>query len=241
MDHPELFYEETTKMPFVRIKGGDFLMGDLFDNGFPDEKPVHKVTLDDFYLGKYPVTQGEWRLLMNSNPAMFKKGDRYPVEMVSWDQAKAFIYQLNQRSKIHFRLPSEAEWEYAARSGGKKELWSGTSDLEQLGRYAWYDQNAQGRTHPVGEKKPNGLGLHDMSGLLHEWTEDWYFTDAFNHHTEKNPLLLEPKGDYRAFRGGSWKRHPEGLRCTRRMGGLPHGGFGTYGFRLAISATEIHA
>lgn len=207
-------------------------MGDTFGDGFPDEQPLNEVCVDDFYLGQYPVTQGEWRLLMDNNPSVFKKGDRYPVEMISWNGANTFIQELNKNSDGKFRLPTEAEWEYAARSGGKKEKWAGVNDLEQLSDYMWYESNSKEKTHPVGLKKPNGLQLYDMSGLTHEWVVDYYQVDAYQRYKRDNPVSLQ-QTPYRVFRGGSWKRHVEGLRCTRRMGGLPHLGFGTFGFRVA--------
>ena len=219
-------------MPFILVRGGCFLMGDLFGDGFPDEQPVHEVCVDDFMLGQFPVTQGQWRCIMGGNPAMFKKGSAYPVEMISWDHAQRFIDTLNKRTDGRFRLPTEAEWEYAARSGGQREKWAGVSDPAQAGDFMWFAQNARERTHPVGLKRPNRLGLHDMSGLTHEWVSDIYRPDAYTMHTRNNPRV-EGDGRYRAFRGGSWKRHLEGLRCTRRMGGVPHLGFGTFGFRLA--------
>ena len=226
------FQEPRTGMVFLRIQGGCFTMGDTFGDGFPDERPTNEVCVTDFFLGQYPVTQGEWRTLMDNNPSVFKKGDRYPVEMISWDAAVRFIERLNRDSDGKYRLPTEAEWEYAARSGGKREKWSGTSDPEQVGDYMWFESNARERTHPVGLKKPNGLGLYDMSGLTHEWAVDYYHIDAYQHLDRDNPVVLRPSG-HRAFRGGSWKRHIEGLRCTRRMGGMPHLGFGTFGLRIA--------
>jgi formylglycine-generating enzyme required for sulfatase activity len=228
------FIDEITSMRLLFIPGGNFSMGDGFGDGFPDERPLREVRVDDFWLGECPVTQGQWRRVMNGNPAMFKKGAEYPVEMISWDQSMEFIKRLNTMSKHNFRLPTEAEWEYAARGGGKLEKWSGVNDISQAGDFMWFEDNAESRTHPVGEKKPNRLGLYDMSGLTHEWNIDIYHPDAYTFLGEDNPVCERP-GAYRVFRGGSWKRHLEGLRCTRRMGGLPNLGFGTFGIRLAKS------
>ncbi|NGZ27632.1 MAG: formylglycine-generating enzyme family protein [Magnetococcales bacterium] len=221
-------------MEFVYVEGGCFQMGDLFGDGFPDEKPVREVCVEAFFLAKTPVTQGQWQKIMECNPAMFKKGPDYPVEMVCFDDTQTFINRLNQLTEGGYRLPTEAEWEFAARGGGLKQKWSGTSSLDELGDYAWYGSNANGRTHPVGLKKPNELGIYDMSGIVHEWVEDFYDHEAFTKLGRDNPIHTGP-GRFRAFRGGSWKRHPEGLRCTRRMGGQPNTGFGTYGVRLARS------
>lgn len=227
-----MYEEQTSGMVFILVEGGRFQMGDNFGDGFPDERPVRDVSLDDYFLGQYPVTQGEWRIIMDNNPSMFKKGDRYPVEMISWDHAQAFISRVNEKTDGLFRLPTEAEWEFAARGGGRQEKWAGTNDADKAGDYMWFDGNSAGKTHPVGLKKPNHLNFYDMSGLTHEWVCDTYHVEAYQENIAHNPICQRP-GRYRAFRGGSWKRHLEGLRCTRRMGGLPHLGFGTFGFRLA--------
>ncbi|MBF0155081.1 MAG: formylglycine-generating enzyme family protein, partial [Magnetococcales bacterium] len=115
-------------------------------------------------------TQGQWQKVMGNNPAYFKRGDDYPVEQVSWDDVQQFIKKINEMSKNHYRLPTEAEWEYACRSGGKAERYAGGDDLDAL---AWYVQNSDEVSHPVGQKLPNGLGLHDMCGNVWEWCEDW--------------------------------------------------------------------
>ncbi len=227
--------DPVTGMPFVFVEGGRFDMGDLFGDGFPDELPVVPTKVGDFWIGRYPVTQGQWRKVMDYNPSMFKKGDDYPLEMVSWDQAQDFIAKLNELTEGGYRLPREAEWEFAARDRGQKRKWAGTSDIEELVDFAWYDANSTFRTHPVGLKKPNALGLCDMSGGAHEWTHELYFTDA-HAALASGAKIPETGGSHRSFRGGSWKRHAEGLRCSRRMGGLPDQGFGTYGLRLAKDA-----
>ncbi len=233
------FRDEYTGMEFIFVRGGRFILGDQFGDGFPDEYPVVEVEVGDFYLGTLPVTQGQWRHVMDSNPSMFKKGDDYPVEMVSWESAKELTRRMNENSPngFGFRLPTELEWEFAARAGGKKHKWSGTSDLEELGDYAWYEDNSNFRTHPVGQKKPNELGFHEMSGSTHEWNEEFYFTDALA-ALAQGGTIPETGGSHRSFRGGSWKRHAEGLRCTRRMGGRPNEGFGTYGVRIAMDVPK---
>lgn len=227
-------------MEFLCVKGGSFAMGDTFGDGFENEQPVHPVDLDDFFLGKYPVTQEEWYALTGDNPALFK-GERRPVECVSWNDVQHFIAQLNARSAKKFRLPTEAEWEYAARSGGQKEKWAGTSDPDAAPDFGWFDKNsditgqfADIATQPVGLKKPNGLGFHDMSGNVCEWTQDAYFDDAYLRHDRNNPLCIGSPDADRVLRGGSWYGYLSLMRCTDRCG---HGS--TYrdryvGFRLVM-------
>ncbi len=161
-------------MEFVLVKGGCFEMGDTFGDGADDEKPTYEACLKDFYLGKYEITQGQWKRVMGANPSNFKESDDHPVETVSWNEAQEFIRRLNQMSGKNFRLPTEGEWEYAARSGGKREKWAGTSNETELQDYAWFGSNSGSRTHPVGQKRPNGLGLYDMSGNVSDWVGDWY-------------------------------------------------------------------
>lgn len=125
-------------------------------------------------MGKYEVTQGEWQEIMSDNPSTFKNGNNYPVEMVTWYDVQGFIIKLNRKSGKNYRLPSEAEWEYAARSGGKREKYAGTSNESELARCAWYDNNSGRKTNPIGKKRPNGLGVYDMTGNVDEWCSDWY-------------------------------------------------------------------
>jgi formylglycine-generating enzyme required for sulfatase activity len=163
--------DPTTGMEFVAVPGGCFQMGDTFGDRESDEKPVHQVCVSDFSIGKYEVTQGQWKAVMDSNPSRFSScGDNCPVESVSWDDAQQFIRRLNKQSSTSYRLPTEAEWEYAARSGGKREKYSGGNDVDAV---AWYYGNSA-KTHSVGQKQPNGLGIFDMSGNVWEWCSDWF-------------------------------------------------------------------
>jgi formylglycine-generating enzyme required for sulfatase activity len=232
--------EPFTGMEFVLVPGGCYEMGDAFGDGYDDQKPAHKVCLDDYYMAKYEVTQKQWQMVMGGNPSNFKGCDDCPVENVSWDDAQAFIKKVNDRTGMRLRLPTEAEWEYAcaARSGGKKEKWAGTDNESSLGEYAWYDKNSEKRTRPVGQKKPNGLGLYDMSGNVQEWVNDWYDDKYYGKSPEKNPqgplegaLTLFGKG--RVIRGGSWDYDLDYARCADRGWTYPDNGVYYFGFRCA--------
>lgn len=216
-------------MKFVFVKGGCFQMGDTFGDGEADEKPVHEVCVDDFYMGKYEVTQGQWREVMGNNPSYFKNcGDNCPVEQVSWNDVQEFISRLNRKSGTRYRLPTEAEWEYAARSGGRQEKYSGGNDVDTV---AWYDGNSGNRTHPVGQKRPNGLGLYDMSGNVWEWCEDWYGTNYYAQSSRNNPKGPS-SGSHRVLRGGSWYDNARDTRAADCLVVTPAGRSNFLGFRL---------
>ena len=215
----------------VFVKGGCFEMGDSFGDGFDDEEPVHEVCVDDFHIGKYEVTQAEWQAVMGNNPGKFK-GDRHPVDSVSWEDAQAFIARLNQLTGKAYRLPTEAEWEYAARSGGKKEKWAGTNDSARLGEYAWYSANSRKATHAVGARKPNGLGVCDMSGNVWEWVHDYYEMTWYDRSEKDNPQGPQA-GDFRTMRGGSFGNQAHALRVTERGNSKPTLRDIGVGFRLA--------
>ena len=221
----------------IFIKGGTFEMGDVFGGGDNDEKPVHTVSVSDFYMSKYEVTQKEWQAVMDANPSYFKNWDDCPVENVSWNDVHEFINKLNARTGKRFRLPTEAEWEYAARSGGKKEKFSGVNveGLQNLQRslddVAWYNDNSGSKTHPVGQKQPNGNGLYDMSGNVWEWCEDWYDENYYKNSPSSNPKGPS-SGTYRVLRGGSWGYGAYFLRSSARAGADPVYRDGNYGFRL---------
>ena len=220
---------------FVRAPGGTFEMGcgsqsDCQDN----EKPVHTVRVDSFEIGKYEVTQGQWETVMRSNPSRFSAcGDDCPVEKVSWGDVQKFITKLNTKGQEKYRLPTEAEWEYACRSGGKREKYSGGNNVDSL---AWHKNNSGNKTHRVGQKSPNGLEIYDMSGNVWEWVQDRYARDAYGKHEHDNPVY-EGSGFLRVFRGGSWGTGSGVTRCTYRSSSAPGGSrFNNLGFRLiAIS------
>ncbi len=222
-------------MEFVWVPGGKFEMGDTFGDSRRYFGPVHTVELDGFWLGKYPVTQKEWEKVMGNNPSHFKKEDRYPVEDVSWDDTQEFIEKLNSKSKWMFHLPSEAQWEYAARSGGKKEKYSGGDSVNQV---AWYSGNSGDSTHSVGQKAANGLGLHDMSGNVGEWVQDMFADDAYEQHGSRNPIN-ESSGSGRVVRGGSWYFDAMSTRCTNRSVHDQDFDFYALGFRLAMVTSKF--
>ena len=193
--------------PMVLVEGGTFQMG--VDDGLKKESPAHAVTVHSFLIGKYEVTQNLWHSGMGSNPSTFHGCDDCPVEQVSPDQVDSFIHRLNALTGKKYRLPTEAEWEYAA-LGGKSSRgykYSGSNDLTEV---AWCRQNADNKTHPVGQKKPNELGIYDMSGNVWELCSDWYEEDFYR----KSPAI-NPRNDqiakFRVLRGGSWRSGEE--RC----------------------------
>ena len=222
---------------FIFVKGGCYQMGDTFGDGESGEKLMHEVCVDDFYMGKYEVTQKEWTEIMGSNPSKFKGCDDCPVEKVSWNDVQAFINKLNNSPLTNgvgglYRLPTEAEWEYAARSGGRSEKYSGGNNIDSV---AWYDSNSGDKTHPVGQKEANGLGLYDMSGNVWEWVQDWYADDYYRKSPKNNPKGAS-SGQGRVLRGGSWYNFPLYLRASNRSRSVPATRFFTNGFRLVLSA-----
>lgn len=221
-----------TGMEFVSVPGGCFQMGDTFGDGESDEKPVHEVCVGSFMLGKYEVTQGQWKKVMGNNPSKntswFSSTDDYPVEQVSWDDAQEFIKKLNHQSGRNYRLPTEAEWEYAARSGGKKEKYAGGDDIDAV---AWYGGNSGSKTHQIGQKQANGLGLYDMSGNVWEWVSDWYGMEYYANSPKDNPQGPS-SGAFRVFRGGGWRDVPARVRASYRNSLSPDYRRDYLGFRL---------
>lgn len=224
------FTDPTTGMEFLPVPAGCFQMGDIFGDGAANEKPVHEVCVKGFSIGKYEVTQGQWKKIMGNNPSSFSGcGDDCPVENVSWNDAQKFIQRLNRQSGRNYRLPTEAEWEYAARSGGRREKYSGGDNIEALG---WYIGNSRSTTHPVGRKQPNALGVFDMSGNVWEYVSDVY-NDYYGNSPRNNPQGPLSRLDH-VLRGGSWYDGQRGVRVSDRGNfalGL-HGGY--LGFRLVF-------
>ena len=226
--------EEITGMEFVYVPDGCFQMG---SNDSDSEKPVHKVCLEGFWIGKYEVTQMQWETIMGSNPSYFKGADR-PVERVSWDDSQEFLQKLNVASSAQFRLPSEAEWEYAAHAG-KETAYSFGNDPLQLDDYAWYWENAKEQTHPVGQKKPNDFGLYDMHGNVWEWVADpWH--DNYN-GAPTNGGTWEGSGSLRVLRGGSWRNVSKFVRSVRRICYAPAYRIIFIGFRVVKGKITFEA
>lgn len=225
--------DKATGMEFVFVKGGCYLMGDVAGEANKDETPSHKVCVGDFYLGRYEVTRDQWQKISGSIPDNNDKciEANCPVENIGWQDAVKFIQALNKKSKAKYRLPTEAEWEYAARSGGRDEKYAGGSDLDAV---AWYAGNSGNVPHSVGMKKPNGLGLYDMTGNVEEWCSDYYSKDYYG-----TSPVMDPKGpadgSERVQRGGNYDDEALWLRTVhRRHDNESHAGFERYGFRLVL-------
>ena len=234
---PDKTYKNSIGMEFVPIPAGRFLMG-CSTEAEPceaGEKPRHEVTISKpFYLGKYEVTQAQWEAVMGNNPSHYKGANR-PVELVSWDDVQEFIRRLNAKEgHTRYRLPTEAEWEYAARAGSTT-AYSFGNDMSQLERYAWYDANSGRQTHPVGEKEANKWGLHDMHGNVWEWVQDW--EGGYSAAAATNPQG-PGTGENRVLRGGSKGDPASSARCAKRLGMMPWFSNFSFGFRLALDPAE---
>lgn len=221
------FIDPATRMSFVRVKGGCFRMGS--DNGDSDEMPVHEVCVDDFYMGEFEVTQAQYEWIVGHNPSSFKRCD-LPVESVTWEDAQAYIRKLNQVSGTSYRLPSEAEWEYAARSGWKEEAVAGFDPA--LAEYSGYIQNL-GKQTPSWKRKPNALGLYDMNCNVWEWVSDWYGANYYESSPRTNPQG-PLSGSRRVIRAGMGSRYEP--RFAKRYGAAPDESYDHFGFRVAFPA-----
>jgi formylglycine-generating enzyme required for sulfatase activity len=252
-------FGEKESLRNIFIKGGCFSMGSA--TGYANNGPVHPVCVGDFWMGKYDVTVGEFREFVNStsyrteaednkgcyvskksglrqrepdvnwkNP-VFLQTERDPVVCVSWLDANRFIAWKNKKARSPYRLPTEAEWEYAAREGIKESIWSGTNQESNLEDYAWYETNSLGKTHPVGEKKPNSMGLYDMTGNVWQWSSDWFSASYYRESPKMNPKgpVL---GTYRVSRGGDWDNVPQNIQTAVRWGFSNGEGDNRIGFRV---------
>ena len=208
----------------VSVVGGSFKMG---SNDYHDETP-HQVTLSSFYIGQFTVTQREWVSVMEFNPSEMK-GDDLPVTNVSWNDVQEFIQKLNELTGKQYRLPTEAEWEFAARGGNQSKgfEYAGSNNRNEV---AWHRGNSKRTIRPVGKKKPNELGIYDMSGNVWEWCQDWY--GEYSSTPQVNPKGPDT-GKWRILRGGSWLYDPEDCRVAFRTYGSPGYRYYDMGFRLA--------
>ena len=217
----------------VRVEAGTFTMGATAEmkNTEDSEKPTHRVTLtNDYYIGKYEVTQALWQAVMGDDPSYFK-GDNLPVEAVTWDDCQEFIGKLNRITGKTFRLPTEAEWEYAARGGNKSRgyQYSGSNNPSNV---AWYDDKSGDKTQAVGTKQPNELGIYDMSGNVWEWCQDWY--ETYSSSSQVNPTGAN-SGSCRVVRGVSWYNNARNCRLSLRGSNTPDFRSSNLGLRLVLS------
>ena len=220
-------------MELVLIPSGSFRMGGdkKLEQAEDHETPRHLVKISKaFFMGKYEVTQAQWSEMMNNNPSEFKDSIR-PVERVSWNDVQVFIQNLNAQEKTNnYRLPTEAEWEYAARAGSGNSYGFG-GDANKLDQYAWYGKNSEGETHPVGQLKPNAWGLYDMHGNVHEWCQDW-FDRKYYSQSPSNAPLGPSSGLAKVLRGGDWGSEGWYCRCASRSLSSPDRRSNRLGFRL---------
>lgn len=216
----------------IRVECGIFTMGATSEQGsdaWDKEKPTHQVTLSSFSIGETEVTQELWQAVMGSNPSYFK-GPKRPVEQVSWDDCQTFIRELNKLTRRNFRLPTEAEWEYAAR-GGLKSNHTKYAGSSSIGDVAWYDGNSGNQTHDVATKRANELGLYDMSGNVWEWCQDWY--GDYSSSSQTNPKGAF-SGSGRVCRGGGWGYNARNCRVSIRYSFAPSYRYDGLGMRLAF-------
>jgi formylglycine-generating enzyme required for sulfatase activity len=211
----------------VDLPGGEFQMG---GTKFSQERPVHTVRVSPFSIGKYQVTQAQWQAVMGGNPSHFK-GETRPVENVSWNDAQQFLKKIGNG----YRLPTEAEWEYAARGGTTTEYSFG-DDESKLGEYAWFGGNSGRETHPVGQKRPNPFGLHDMHGNVWEWVEDPWHKNYEGAPTDGSAWLTGGDNTRRVLRGGSWISYFNLRSAYRLLSLIPGDRDNSFGFRVVVGA-----
>ena len=234
-----MVYVDTLVFRMMPVEGGSFTMGCTHPRGekhtYVDELPTHKVTVNGYYIGKYEVTQALWVAVMGENPSKWVGNDSLPVEQVSWNDVQIFIARLSQITGYRFRLPTEAEWEFAARGGvrGRNSMYPGSQN--QPWEVCWFGGNSNGHSHPVGRLKPNELGLYDMGGNVMEWCSDWM--DAYSSQAQNCPQ--GPKhGENRILRGGCFNSPTWGCSVFERSWYLPDFGYSFYGFRLVLDNAE---
>ena len=229
----QTFMVKGVEFKMIKVEGGTFSMGATSEQEYDAlscEKPVHSVTLSDYYIGETEVTQELWEAVMGSNPSYFEGDNQRPVENVSWNDCQKFIKKLNRLTGKEFRLPTEAEWEYAARGGkySRGYKYSGSNNSDEV---AWYGSNSGSKTHSVKTKKANELGLYDMSGNVWEWCNDWW--ECYQSNSQTNPTGPS-EGGSRVIRGGGWGGSDGYVRVSDRRDGSPADRFDYYGLRLAL-------
>lgn len=236
MAHEQAELERFTNdlgMTFVRIPAGEFLMGSPDSDGqaYDDEKPQHRVTISQpFCMGIHPVTQEQWQAVMGHNPSHFQGNPTRPVESVSWNRVQTYLNKLSESDGRPYTIATEAQWEYACRAGSTGRFCFG-DDLSKLGDYAWYDENRDKTTQPVGQKQPNHWGLYDMHGNVGEWCLDGKRAYTANAATDPvGPLA----GANRVFRGGDWFSVVQYVRAASRFAYTPDGRYRSLGFRCLI-------
>jgi formylglycine-generating enzyme required for sulfatase activity len=228
----------------IKVQGGTFTMGATAEQGsdaWDNEKPTHQVTLSDYYIGETEVTQELWQAVMGTtiqeqakkgsyDISLYGVGNSYPMYSISWYDCQTFITKLNQLTGKNFRLPTEAEWEYAARGGQKSKgyKYAGSNTLSNV---AWYMDNSSSKTHPVKQKQANELGLYDMTGNVREWCQDWYGSYSSNAQTNPTGSSSEP---YRVYRGGNWNSSASNCRVAKRNYHAPGYRDLALGFRVVL-------
>lgn len=226
LPQPRIWHHTQTGMAFAAVPSGCFQMGS--DHHAANEKPPHEVCLDDFWIGVHEVTQGVWQQQVGTLPEQSRTGETLPVENVSWNDVQHLIEKLNRTGPTQFRLPSEAEWEFACRSAGQEEPFCGGRAVNNL---AWHKENSDDHAHPTGKRQENGLGLYDMSGNVWEWVNDWYDPNYYQRSPTRNPKG-PVTGRTKVFRGGSWRSAAKFLRSTLRYDLAPDRGYHLLGIRL---------
>jgi Uncharacterized conserved protein len=220
---------QNTYMEFVLIHPGTFTMGASLEDG--DEAPEHKVKITKaFYLGQYEVTQKQWEEIMGNNPSNFK-GENQPVDSVSWEEVQQFLSKLQEKTGHQFTLPTEAQWEYAARAATNTK-WDFGDNESLLSEYAWFGENSESMTHPVGQKRPNGWNLYDMYGNVQEWVNDWY-ANSYKYKDGSDPQGPS-LGHSRVIRGGAWGDDATMVRSTYRNASATDNKTPGNGFRVVM-------
>lgn len=223
------------RFTMVYVKGGNFFMGSDDWDSFKDERPVHKVTLSPFLIGQTEVTQDLWRSVMGMNPSKRENANN-PVDCVSWNDCQVFIKKISLLTGYNFRLPTEAEWEFAARGGNYENKYSGSN---VIGKVAFMGDNSASTAHSVAQREPNGYNLYDMTGNVWEWCSDWY-AETYESNIEANDPIGPVNGIEHVIRGGSWNCMPRVCRVTNRYKCPPDGYRDDLGLRLVLDTNVIH-